>query len=119
MDPDTITSTLGMLPKFEWRVGDPRRASAHRPVGDVCQESYWCGPSSKGEDEELSATLREQLDYFETKKDFFDSLVASGGEAEFFVGWFMGSQPGGTTLGSDLLRRMAALHIALSLDVYG
>ena len=48
---------------------------------------------------------------------FFETLQASNGRAELFVGWFLNGNTG-DVLPHALLRAMAALGLDLALDVY-
>ena len=48
----------------------------------------------------------------------FCEIRAGGGSVEFFVGWFLKGGNSGDAFEPELLARLGALDIRLSLDIY-
>jgi hypothetical protein len=101
--PDEITSQLGIKPRIS------RLKSG---------ATFWCSDSEKGEDSELIPVIDKFLGLLGPHAQFLQNFVMTGGRAELFVGWFTSSRSGGETLPADLLGKMGALGVGLSLDVY-
>ncbi len=55
----------------------------------------------------------------ELHSDYLKHFAATGGQIEYFIGWFTTDVSGGDTLSWDLLARLSKLKISLALDVYG
>jgi hypothetical protein len=66
---------------------------------------------------ELAAFLETITARLQKHAPFFETLQASNGRAEIFVGWFINCNTG-EVLPHALLRSMADLGLDLSLDVY-
>jgi hypothetical protein len=101
--PDELSAELGMKPRVE-RI----KSGAN----------YWCSDSKKGKDSELILAIEEFLGLLEPHAIFLRRFVATGGRAEQFVGWFTSQRSGGESLPAELLSRLGALGLDLSLDVY-
>jgi hypothetical protein len=93
-------------------VGDPRFDSG------VKDHTYWSHEVVSGE-LALSEALSENLTKIRPCANFLREFKASGGDVEYFIGWFASEVSAGETLGSDLLQQLAELQIDLALDVYG
>jgi hypothetical protein len=52
------------------------------------------------------------------RKPFLQHLLSTGGEVEYFIGWFAGAESVGRTLDWKLLKRLADLKINLSFVIY-
>ena len=119
LDPAEITSALGLNPSRSWRAGEARTTLTGNPLEGRYGESYWVAKLAKGEwaDKTLTIVINELLDLLAEHKGFFQRIRTEGGAAEFFVGWYFDGN-GGDVFDCDLLARIAALKIDLSLDVY-
>jgi hypothetical protein len=69
----------------------------------------------RDESEDLIDALIGSVSLLEAHKDFLDQFITTGGEIEYFVGWFTTGTSGGDTLPWELMRRMADLKINLDL----
>jgi hypothetical protein len=120
IDPAEITVELGEDPSNWQKAGSPSPHS-ERESARHCQpdDTFWVGFSSEGEsqDHDLQAGLQALLSRLQSHRGFFHRLREDGGEAEFFVGWFLGKQ-GGEILSHELMAQLADLKIDLSFDLY-
>lgn len=114
---EQIIETLQLVPSRAWTVDERRSTPADTPLDGRWDRTYCCFPMSAGDDD-LEPGIEAALDILEAHGDFIRELTSSGGTAEFFVGLFV-EVSGACVLPPDMLRRMTALNISLSLDVYG
>ena len=108
-----------MEPKFHWNAGEPRVTPDGTPLRGVREQTYWSSRILHPESVDLVDALEANLSSLEPHKDFLRELVETGGEIEYFIGWFTTDTSGGETLDWELLQRLADLRINLALDVYG
>ncbi|KQT60796.1 hypothetical protein ASG52_16195 [Methylobacterium sp. Leaf456] len=108
---------LPLVPRRVWDVGAPRTAPNGRPLGGVNEETYATFFVSKGEGD-LAEALTEAAERMEPYRQHFAAWRASGGDIEFFVGWFMEGSNVGDVFAPELLAQLGGLGIALSLDLY-
>ena len=113
ISPDAISKALGCPPMHSWRAGDAKPS----PGKGIYSETYWIASVAEGHAEDLSSALGRLVDGYQSKKDVFHELRRSGGNVEFFIGWFF-NQNSGDVLGFDLLSKLAELKIDLAFDVY-
>ena len=117
MDPDEISASLALTPSISWRRGEQRRSSKGEVLDGSYDQSYWSGSlSADSNPQGLVDTLELYLLHLENRAKFMREFHHTGGNAEFFVGWF---GTGGATFTWDLLERCAFLGIELGIDVYG
>jgi hypothetical protein len=116
-DPHVWTDVLAMQPTVIDVVGEPRIRG--RTVRSPAKSSFWA------HEMEVRKAADDIDDYFDDiatrladKKAFFDDLVASGGEAELFIGFFLERSNTGFVLPWQLHARLAELHLDLSFDIY-
>ncbi|QDL29874.1 DUF4279 domain-containing protein [Stenotrophomonas maltophilia] len=117
MDASLFEGELGLAPEIFYTAGDPKLAGNGREIGGVRKESFWCHAYSIEDGDELEASLDKLVMGLERKKDFLRRIAASGGRAEFFIGWFS-STNSGFVLKSRTLRHLADLDLDLSFDIY-
>ena len=110
---------MRMQPRFHWTAGEPSVSPKGTPLGGVREQTYWSSGNLHSESVELTDALEANLSSLESHKDFLREFVATGGEIEYFIGWFTTDTSCGETLDWELLQRLAALRINLALDVYG
>ena len=118
MRSEEISRALNMQPRFQWNAGAPRVTPAGTPLRGVREETYWSS-TLNDKSEDLKDTLDANLSALEVHTAFLQAFVETGGEIEYFVGWFTTDTSGGETLSWELLERLARLRISLALDVYG
>jgi hypothetical protein len=119
MRSEEISTAMGMQPRFHWTAGEPRVSPEGTPLGGVREQTYWTSRTLHPEHVDLTDAVEANLSSLESRKDFLREFVATGGEIEYFIGWFTTDTSGGETLDWELLHRLAALRINLALDVYG
>lgn len=107
-------------PDLAWPDLGPRRAPRTSPEGAPrpgrYAESDATFPLSEGAGppaEAVAAAAGRVAPYGER----FLAWRAEGGAVAFFVGWFMEGGNSGGVFGPDLLARLGALGVALSLDI--
>ena len=119
MRSEEISEAIGLRPRFHRNAGEPRVSPTGTPLGGVSQQTYWTSGNLHPEHVDLTDALEANLSFLAPHGDFLREFVATGGEIEYFIGWFTTDTSGGETLGWELLQRLAALRINLALDVYG
>jgi hypothetical protein len=119
MPSEEISRAIGMQPKIHWNAGDPRVTPTGTALGGVREETCWTTRILHPESGDLVDAIAANLTSLEPHKDFLREFVTTGGEIEYFIGWFTTDTSGGETLDWELLQRLADLKISLGLDVYG
>lgn len=117
MNPDVISSELSLSSQFMYMARQRRKTPKGNLLSGFNKDSYWTCEMEYARGEGLADGLRASLSKLEKKSSFLKKFRATGGHAEFFIGWFVNSNCG-EVLDSDLLRRLADLKIDLSFDVY-
>ena len=121
IDPDEMTSALGIEPDRVNRVGEQRRSlhNEPRPLKGFYTETFWCATLREGRypDEELVSALDKVLGTLSPHKAFFEKNRANGGRQELFIGWFF-YHNSGDVFEPALFRRLAEMGLALSFYVY-
>jgi hypothetical protein len=116
---DEISRNLNLHPRFKWNAGAPRLRPDGTELGGIHDHTYWACKVARNKSESLIDALNTNISALELHRAFLQDFVATGGQIEFFVGWFTTKISGGDTLTWELLARLAELRIDLSLDVYG
>ncbi len=113
-------AALGLTSTRVWRAGDRRTSPKGAPLDGVWDASFWTAPLLRGlsRDESLAAAVDGIADRLTPHRDLLRGIVAEGGKAELFIGWFIPSGNGGDDFGWQLLARLADLRLDLGLDVY-
>lgn len=112
-----IRAALSLEPGGAWSVGAPRFTPRGAPLEGHYRESYCWFPIDDGVDG-LPAALADAAERLEPQREALREIRATGGHAEFFVGWFLHGGNSGDTLDPALLARLADLGLALALDLY-
>ena len=116
MDPQEISSSLAISPILFWKVGALHKSPKGTLLGGAYDHSYWVDRLPEHETcADLAGTIERYLIRLEGKAEFMHVFFKTGGTAEIYIGWF---SPGGETFASDILERLASLHIDLGIDVY-
>jgi hypothetical protein len=119
MNPRDICKAMGTdEPRFQWKADDHRVTPTGALLEGYREESYCCLRFPDEEQNSLADALERHVARLRNCKPFLDDFHASGGSAEFFIGWFV-DRNSGDELHWSLLRELAELHISLSFDVYG
>jgi hypothetical protein len=119
MPSEEISRAIGMQPQFHWNAGEPRVTPTGIALRGVREETYWSSGDLHSECPDLVDAIAANLTSLEPHKDFLREFVTTGGEIEYFIGWFTTDTSGGETLDWELLQRLADFKISLGLDVYG
>ncbi|MFO1473426.1 MAG: hypothetical protein U1F20_02370 [Lysobacterales bacterium] len=118
-DPSSWTDSLGLQPDLIEMVGEPRFRGKHRKQYGIAKCSFFVHelqtPAESCEFEKFLAIVADGL---ADKADFINSLVAEGGDAELFIGYFLERTGTGFFLSSELQQRICALQLALNLHIY-
>jgi hypothetical protein len=119
MDPETITTAIGLVPSRSWRAGDPRSTPKGTPLEGMNKETYWTAAICKGALPEtpLPDAIAISLDNLSDKRSFLNRVRSEGGTVELFIGWYFDGQSG-DTFSHHLMARAADLGIDFALDIY-
>jgi hypothetical protein len=118
MDPRDMSAAIGAEPHRQWKAGDRRVHPSGTLLEGHRDATYWCLGFPDEKESSLADALERHVARLRNCKQFLDDFHASGGSAEFFIGWFV-ERNSGDVLEWSLLRELADLHISLSFDVYG
>lgn len=116
-DPELVSYKLGITPRWKQLAGNKRIAPSGKELPgfyEVNKCSYQLCERREGS---LSDFISEQIIKLESCSLSFRELAKSGGKAEFFIGLYI-SGNSGEVLKFDVLERLGALGVDLSLDVY-
>ena len=83
LDPDAVSSTLGIEPKIAWRDGEPRKTPKGTALQGVRSGGYWsANPFSYGwqpsTDMQLEDALEELVSFLEPHREFLHELSQEG-----------------------------------------
>src|SRR5262245_48618546 len=121
LDPDTVTSTLGIQPQVAWRNGEPRKTPKGTVLQGIRSGGYWsANPFSYGwqssTDMQLEDALEELVSFLEPHKEFLVELSREG----IVRIWAstQGNRNFALELSPRMLNRLSALGATLVHDVY-
>jgi len=119
MPASEIISMLGLSAKHFWSAGERIRHVNGRElsVEQPNAKSYCSFPVETGDNADLEFVLSQQVVLMEEKSVAIKDFLRTGGELEFFIGWYFDGNSG-FILDAVLLQQVAALGIALSFDIY-
>jgi hypothetical protein len=124
LDLNALTASLRMRPSNTWRVGEPRRTPAGKPLKGVHRDSFWTAPIigkrfATSPRRSLEPSLSGVITKLTAHRTLLRRLRRTGGQAELFVGLFAEDLGNfGLDLPLDLLSRMSSVGLSLSLDIY-
>ncbi len=120
MDLDAVTDALGRSPEVIWKLGEPRRTPKGTPLPGIYKTGFWTARLLDGAStrQDLGSALETALDLVAAGSSLFSEIAATGGSAEFFIGWFFDEGSSGDVLDHRLLAKLARMSINLSFDVY-
>lgn len=117
MDPDQISSKLGLEPQYKWAVGAARKTPKGTPLKGVYEASYCAFRLNPAKNVELVDFLKKFNKSLYKHKTFLRSIRSTGGRLEYFVGWFS-NKDSGESFDLELLEQLVELGVDLSLAVY-
>lgn len=106
-----------MEAKFKWKAGAERKTPEGTPLAGVYETTYCCFDLEHSKNIGLADFLKRCNRNLYKHKDFFNSIRSTGGDLEYFIGWFT-DKDSGETFDLELLQQMAELGIDLALCVY-
>ncbi|HEY2068622.1 MAG TPA: DUF4279 domain-containing protein [Rhizomicrobium sp.] len=113
-----LPERLGLECGRVWKAGEPRTNPKGGALPGVNRSSYCWLKTSLAPEHTLPQAIAAFLDYLRPHKALLDELHTGGGELELFVYWSSDANTG-ETFEPVLLRAMADMNMALSLDIYG
>lgn len=117
LDPDDICRKLGMETKTKWKAGAARKTPTGIPLKGVYETTFCSFRLEHSKNIGLADFLKRCNHKLNKYKEFFDSIRSSGGNLEYFIGWFA-DKDSGETFDLELLQQVAELGIDLALCVY-
>lgn len=115
---EAISHALGEEGEVLHSAGAQRRTPRGGLLSGTYRQSYWCSRRRKPQDGEAAVAMIESwMGELEPARGFLERVQADGGEAEFYVVWSAGRIPG-LTLSAFTLRRLSAMGISLSIEVF-
>ena len=121
MDPGDVTAEFGLRPFRHWQAGDARSTPTGRPLEGTYSDTYWCAnlcANVNSSSECLEAALLRHSGGLSPHQAFISHVLDSGGKVEFYVGVF-GPASFGFEFEPSLLEQIAAMGLALSVEIYG
>ena len=112
-----VVSEIGMELEFSRDVGHERCTPKGRPLGGVNSETYCCFRLKKKSASHLHEDVRNACSILEKHLGFLDAFVITGGRLEFYASIFLDGDRG-FELDNRLLRRMDAIGLGLSVEMY-
>jgi hypothetical protein len=122
IDPDLISTELGLQPRHSAMAGQPRRTPKGRPLDGVYSESYWwCEPWERGEvastDLLIEDSIAEVVELLSPHKAFLNRLRAEGGRILLWVSSYS-NRNYAFEVPPELLRQCADLTLTFAHDVF-
>lgn len=112
---DDITKRLGLGPRASYSVGDRKATPKGTELAGVRARTFWSYQWPTVEPfEDAIANISNQL---LENRDFLLHLKKTGGQLEYFIGWFT-KDSSGFVLESGLLGVLSDLNINLAFDIY-
>jgi hypothetical protein len=117
LDPDLVTSALGLQPHRSWKAGEPRVTPKGRPLPGSHTASCWNHVFRFTGKAGFSDEIGLILDRLMAHKSLLHKINRTGGKTELYV-----KLPGDQNLGDELswktLRRFSDLRVNLSLETF-
>ena len=117
-DPREVEAQIGLTPTSMHVIGEKWTGNTGREYGPA-KDNVWSYRLEGSSDVGFEIQIRSLLDRIAAHSDAVRMLAgADQVEAELFCGFSSGSGQGGDSISADTLRQVAALGLALSLDLY-
>ncbi|MGX9417343.1 DUF4279 domain-containing protein [Vibrio sp. WJH972] len=117
IEPERICEELGLTPSRMWCAGKERRTPTGAKLDGIYDETYCTFRLPHEDDERLPEFLLKANKHLKSNAEFFDEIVSTGGDVEYFIGWFINGNSG-DVFDSTLIQQLAKLNITLSFDIY-
>lgn len=117
VDPAEISHELGWQPRLIQKVGERRTTPKGMPLSGQNRESFWLAELPIGSEESIAGAIRRANEKLQSSRTYLERLSDSGGQVEYFIGWFFDANTG-EMFDWQLLRECADLRIHLQFDVY-
>jgi hypothetical protein len=117
IDPEVITTTFGMIPRFKHRVGDQKKRSDGVEMKGNYAETYWSHQLDMSGAPDLVPYLETLVAGLQRHLAFLEHISATGGNTELFCGIFTESN-WDESIPHRLSGNLAQLKIDLRLDAY-
>ena len=118
MPPDIICEEINLQAQVKWKVGGQRRSPNGKLLKGNYDSTYCSFDLKKTDDIDLLSFLKTWNDKLDIHKLFFEKIVFSGGNIEYFIGWYSDGNSG-EIFDIELMKKLVALNINLSIDYYG
>lgn len=118
MDPVHISKNLNLTAEQMWKAGNARKTPIGKPLEGVYESSYCTFRLQHAEGIGLTDFLKIKNSELFPNIDFLQSIRSSGGDLEYFVGWFANADSG-EVFDLELMNQLVELGISLSVCVYG
>jgi hypothetical protein len=112
-----IQAVISLTPRISNTVGENRKTPTGNALDGVYKYSYCTFELSKGTESNIEEEIARCNKELSKHNSFLQTVRASGGCAEYFLGLFFDGNSG-FTIPNDQLRAMHELGIDLSLDIY-
>lgn len=119
LEPDTVSSLLGLQPSRSYRAGELRPTKHGRFAGHSFPQriGVWLLDSPLAGNAEAEEHLVWLLDQLEPRTADIHRVIASGAKADFYVGLVTESGQGGCVLTPGVMRRLGRLGVELGFAV--
>ncbi len=114
VDPDEVTSCLGLDPTEAHKVGesDPKHPKGARSTG------FWTIDSGAPVADPIEVHISRLLDQLEPRSEALAELRGMGYAGNLYCSYFMSQESGRINLDSFTLSRIASLLLTLTIDTY-
>lgn len=122
IDPELISATLGLVPRYQSKVGEPRVTSKGRPLGGVHAESHWStDPFEHGEyqsrEDQVEDIFLDVLELLAPRKAFLRLLRDQGARMHLQVSTHS-NRNYALVFPPELLLQCSELGLSLVHDAY-
>lgn len=115
LDPDEVTSLLGVAPCFAYRKGDQWKTPKGNPL--IGRTGLWTFHVDDFETDDFEEAIFDLLSRVPVTPDVFRTL-ASRFKVELFCGLFLDEYNAGLGLSPAVMKLLAQHEISLDLDIY-
>jgi hypothetical protein len=117
IDPDEITTCLGLIPDRYWVAGRQRCTPQGRLLEGVNQETYWSYSFETTEEIGPNEFLNQIFLTLHPNKELFDAISNSGGHTEIYF-TIRSDENAGETIKWETLKNFVNLKIDLSIELF-
>ncbi|MBI5247811.1 MAG: DUF4279 domain-containing protein [Elusimicrobia bacterium] len=116
---EKISKLLNEEPELSRTVGEPRTTPMGDPLKGVNRETHWL-TTLDYRGNSVTEAIKFSTNRYAQFKGVFQEIRITGGDVEFFIGWFLKKRGGdGEVIPADVLKRVGELGVSLSFDIYG